>query len=84
MKRVFNREFVVYPNQNKFVIFNYLSEKGKKNSGRTTMYVRTFYPSRSSWNRIEKLTWRKGYTAELAMDEQGEQRFVFTAGESLS
>jgi hypothetical protein len=85
MKRVFNREFVVYPYSDKVVIFNYLTEKGKKNSGKTTICVRTFHPTPSSWSRLEKLTWYGNLKGEMAIDnEVGEMRFVFSGGESLS
>lgn len=85
MKRMFQREFVIYSQQGKFVIFNYPTKKGKKNRGVDTMVIKTFIPTDSSWKRIEYLLWQSNYGTEMARDEKtGEMRFVFSAGESLS
>ena len=85
MKRMFNREFVIYPQQGSFVIFNYPSLKGKNNRGNVVMYVKILVPTESSWKRVEELLWRNKYPVEMARNQEtGEIRFVFSAGESLS
>lgn len=84
MKRMFNREFVIYPQDNKFVIFNYPTAKGLKNRQSNVMYIASFIPTQSSWDRIEKLLWKNKYKAEMAMNDDGAMRFIFMAGASKS
>lgn len=85
MKRVFSREFVIYPAQERVVIFNYFTEIGKKNRGSKLMGIWLFHPTKSSWKRIEKVLWKNKIPAEMATDKiTGDVRFVFAGGESLS
>lgn len=85
MKRMFAREFVVYSLQGKVTVLNYPTQKGKKNRGQPTMYVKTFIPTLSSWKRIEYILWGGKFPCEMTTDEKtGERRFVFMGGESLS
>lgn len=85
MKRMFAREFVVYSLQGKVVIFNYPTQKGRKNRGVETMYIKRIFPTPSSWKRIEYILWGGKFPCEMATDEKtGERSFVFIGGASLS